>query len=106
MELNSVYITSKNAARHIKKAFQRQSFSRGRKGGKKSVEDEEETRVISLTSMSFETALAITNQKTIKDENKDKLKSLCFMVKMIENEFEWSQRAYTVCVCFGGSDTA
>lgn len=57
--------------------------------------------------MSFETALAITNQKTIKDENKDKLKGLCFMVKIMENEFEWSvcgcQRAHTfsvfVCVC-------
>lgn len=54
--------------------------------------------------MSFETALAITNQKTIKDENKDKLKDLCFMVKIIENEFKWSvcscEHAYIVCVYF------
>lgn len=76
MELNSVYIMSKNAARHIKKAFQRQSFSWGQRGGG-SLKDEEETSVMSLTTMSSETALAITNQKTIKDENKDKLKGLC-----------------------------
>lgn len=76
MELNSVYITSKNVLRHIKKAFQRQSFSWGE--GEKSLRDEEETSVISLTTMSFDTALAITNQKTIKDVNKDKLKGLVF----------------------------
>lgn len=48
--------------------------------------------------MSFETALTITNQKTIKDKNKDKL-NLCFMVKIIENEFDGCQRACIVCVC-------
>lgn len=41
--------------------------------------------VISLTTISFEMALAITNQKTIKDGNGDKLKGLRFMVKMTEN---------------------
>ena len=106
MELNSVYITSKNALRHIKKAFQRQSFSWGQRG-KKSLKDEEETSVISLTTMSFETALAITNQKTIKDENKDKLKGLCFMVKMIENECECSVHVHVQYSCasvhLGGS---
>lgn len=35
-----------------------------------------------MTTMSFELALAITNQKTIKDEDKDKLRVLCFVTKM------------------------
>lgn len=75
--LYSVYITSKNAVRHIKKAFQRRSFP-GDRGGGESLKDKAEASIISLTTMSFETALAITNQKTIKYENKDKLKGLCF----------------------------
>lgn len=66
--------------------------------------DEEETSVISLTTMSFEPALAITNQKTIKDEDKDKLRVLCFMTKMIVNELECyvCRRGFTLslCVCW------
>lgn len=76
--------------------------------------------------MSFETALAITNQKTIKDEDKDKLRVLRFVTEMIANELEcyvcrrgftlnlrvcWRQREHVtrvcvclhVCACFGAS---
>lgn len=56
------------------------------------MQDEEETSVISLTSMSFEMALAITNQKTIKDGNGDKLKDSRFMFKMTEDGFEIYER--------------
>lgn len=80
MELNSVYITSKNAARHIKKSLSKKIIFPETEGGggEKSLRDEEETSVISLTTMSSEAALAITNEKTIKDEDKDKLKWLVF----------------------------
>ena len=79
MELNSVYITSKNAARHIKKSLSKKIiFPETEGGGEKSLTDEKETSVISLTTMSSETALAITNEKTIEDEEEDKLKWLVF----------------------------
>jgi len=73
MELNCVYTMSKNVVRHIKKAFQRQSFSWGqrrKKKGRNSLKDEEETSIISSTTMSIETALAITNE-----ENNKKMKN-------------------------------
>lgn len=82
MEHNSAYIRSEKATRHIKMALQRQLFSLGQQRKKNCRKIEEETSVISLTTMSFELALAITNQKTIKDEDKDKLRVLCFVTKM------------------------
>lgn len=50
--------------------------------------------------MSFEMALAITNQKTIKDENKDKLKALFFMVMKMVNELErFVRTAFVLRAC-------
>lgn len=103
--LNFVYITSKNSARHIKKPFQKRSFSQVQSGGGIG-KTRKKTSIISLTTMSFEMALAITNQKTIKDENKDKLNVLCFMVKATENESKpcvyCSQFSYMyICVFHG-----
>lgn len=108
MELNSVYITSKNAARHIKKSLSKKIIfpeTEGGGGGEKSLRDEEETSVISLTTMSSEAALAITNEKTIKDEDKDKLKWLVFMVIMMKMELECG-RQRRCPLRFGGSYAA
>lgn len=104
MEHNSAYIRSEKATRHIKTALQRQLFSLGQQRKKNCRKMRKKTSVICLTTMSFEPALAITNQKTIKDEDKDKLRVLRFVTKMIANELECyvCRRGFTLslCVCW------
>lgn len=51
-------------------------------------------------------ALAITNQKTIKDESKDKLYNLYFLVKWMRLSEVWLSACVCVCVYFSGIDAA